>query len=196
MLKAIYLDMDGVLVDLVRHTYSRAGVNKDDIDQAFAETTVWDGITPVLTDYFKEEWVDADLHRLWASQEFWASIPWTSHGKELYEMCTRYAPVVLMTTPTIQPACAAGKMEWIQKHMPYEQRRRYALSPCKHHMAHPGAMLIDDGEHNIDKFQEHGGETFLWPDPWNENGKSGMTFDAAMSALSTKLGNMKRIPGE
>lgn len=191
-LKAIYLDMDGVLVDLVRHTYRTVIANpaeEDLVEKLYQETTTWDGIHKAIAKHLDPDFGEMDLYDVWAKggQEFWASIPWSSHGKKLYEMCSRYAPVVLMTTPTIEPSCAAGKMEWIQRNLPKDGQRRYALSPCKHHMAHPGALLIDDGEHNFDRFREHNGEAFLWPGPWNETGKRGMTHDEALHRVNKKL---------
>ncbi len=190
MLNVIYLDMDGVIVDLVRHTYRIAGIAEAEIDAAFHDTTEWDSLPRVLSEFLQTEWTESDLYELWATggQKFWATVPWTTHGKALYNLCSQHAPVVLMTTPTIRPSSAAGKMDWIQRNMPQHAQRHYALAPPKHMMAHPGAILIDDGEHNIDKFAAKG-ETFLWPGPWNRN--SSMSHDDAMAALSDKLRELK-----
>lgn len=192
MLKAIYLDLDGTIVDLVRHTY-RLVLPESLIDQAHDMTTSWDSMDKVITELTGKPFTDADLHKLWrdGGQEFWATVPWLPWGRALFDLCRHYAPVVLMTTPTFEPSCAAGKMQWINDNIPAELVRRYALSPCKHHMAHPGALLIDDGEHNIDAFREHGGEAFLWPGPWNEAGKSGMSAHDAINRVAAKIEAMQ-----
>lgn len=196
MLKAVYLDLDGVLVDLVRHTYRTVGIPEERIDACFEATDAWDAIDKVIRDVLDPDFTVDDLYALWArgGQEFWASVPWTSHGKALYDLCSRYAPVVLMTTPTIEPSCAAGKMAWIQRNLPKDDQRRYALSPCKHHMAHPGALLIDDGPHNTSRFEEHDGSAILWPGPWNATGQAGMSHDEAMVIVQNKLIEMSETP--
>lgn len=187
-LNAIYVDLDGTLVDLVRHTYRRV-LPEQLIDRAHAMTTAWDSMHGVITELTGKPFTDADLHRLWADggQEFWATVPWLPHGRALFDLCAAYAPVVIMTTPTWEPSCSAGKVQWITESLPKDNQRRYALSPCKHHMAHPGALLVDDGEHNIDAFLKHGGNGFLWPGPWNSNGKQGMSPYTALGLLETML---------
>lgn len=191
MLKAIYLDMDGVLVDLVRHTY-RQIMPLDLVNKAHDMTIAWDSMHGVISELTGKPFTEKDLFDLWADggQEFWAEAPWLPHGRALYDLCNSYAPVVLMSTPTREPSCAAGKMQWISENMPAEQIRRYALSPCKHHMAHPGALLVDDGEHNINAFLEHDGNAFMWPGPWNANGKQGMTPYEALGRLETMLDSL------
>lgn len=187
-LSAIYLDLDGTLVDLVRHTY-RVLLPEELVDRAHDMTTTWDSMHTVITELTGKPFTDADLHKLWADggQEFWATVPWLPLGKQLLDLCMRHAPVVLMTTPTWAPSCSAGKVQWITENVPEELRRRYALTPCKHHMAHPGALLVDDGEHNITAFQKHGGNAFLWPGPWNGAGQEGETHEHALAELEALL---------
>ena len=183
--------MDGVLVDLVRHTYRRI-LPADKIEEAYTLTDNWDAISTAIEAITGKPFSDADLQAFWAEQgqEFWATVPWSTHGKRLFQLCNNYAPVVLMTTPTHEPSSAAGKMEWINRNMDVQWKRRYAFSPCKHHMAHPGAILVDDGEHNYNNFTREGGECFLWPQPWNATGKDGMTFDQALYHLEEQLKRM------
>ena len=170
MLTSIFLDMDGVLVDLIRHSYTLAGVPESNLEEAHAETTAWDSMATVLTKYTKREWTSADFWAFWKYEgdELWATAPWTAEGEELFKLCKEYAPTVLMTTPTIEPSSAAGKMRWIQRNLLRADQRRYAMCPCKHLMARPTAMLIDDGPHNIEAFRKAGGATFTWPQPWND----------------------------
>lgn len=163
-LLSIYLDMDGVLVSFT-HASMSLYVEEPDIDAVDG----WDMIPSVLTRQLGREVTSEEFWNKVSDQgqEFWASIPWYEWGRRLFELCAEFAPVVLMSTPTEDPDCSAGKIKWIQRHMPKDWHRRYALTPCKHHMAHEGALLIDDSDKNCELFREHGGQAVLFPQPWN-----------------------------
>lgn len=182
----IYLDMDGVLVDLVRHTYRLFDMPTAEVDQRHSDTKTWDGISIQIADALGVDFADQDLQGLWedAGQEFWATVPWRDGGHELLDVCRASAPVMLLSTPTGAPSCVAGKLEWIQRETP-ALARTYSLSPAKHMVAHPGALLIDDGEHNVEAFKKAGGMTFLWPAPWNS--KSNVSVDEALADLAARL---------
>lgn len=182
----IYLDMDGVLVDLVRHTYRLFAITPAEVDRRHADTKTWDGISIQIADVLGVDFVDQDLQELWEAegQAFWASVPWLDGGRELLDVCNASAPVMLLSTPTWAPSCVAGKLEWIQRETP-TLARAYALCPAKHMVAHPGALLIDDGEHNVEAFRKAGGMAFLWPAPWNS--KSDVSIDEALADLATRL---------
>lgn len=165
-LKCIYLDMDGVIVDFVGAALALYGVSSS----AQTKITSWDGIPVLLTHALQQQVTD---QMFWAridnaGARFWAKLEWTPWGKKVFDLCCQFAPVVLMSTPTRHPSSAAGKLEWINANMDHGWTRRFALTPCKHHMAHPGAILIDDYDQNCSMFEEHGGRAFLFPAPWNE----------------------------
>lgn len=160
--KCIYLDIDGVLTDFVGAVLELYG--RPESDRNLVRS--WDGIPAV---------VDTNNLCMWEriageGQVWWATLPWTEHGEAIAEICERAGPFVLMSTPTREPSCAAGKIEWINQYFPSSDRR-FALTPCKHHFAHPGALLIDDSERNVRAFRENGGEAILWPAPWNAWGR-------------------------
>lgn len=164
ILSAIYLDLDGVLVDFV------AGVLRAfDLSPALVcDVPGWDAIPATISKHLGETVTDADMWRRIEGASFWAGLTWTEHGRELYEACASTGlPVVFMSSPCNDPYSAAGKLQWLAREIP-GGARRYALSPCKHHMAHRGALLVDDSGRNCAKFREHGGKAFLWPAPWNE----------------------------
>lgn len=166
-LNCIYLDMDGVLADFCGGALELFGV-----DKFYAkDIKCWNGHLNVLSERLGRTVSGNEFWRRINSEgsRFWANLEWLPWGIGLLYTCIEFAPVVLMTTPSLHPSSAAGKIEWINKNMPKDLQRRYALTPCKHHMAHPGAMLIDDNEKNINKFNEHGGKGFLWPRSWNNS---------------------------
>lgn len=165
----IYLDMDGVLVDFIGHVFRLFGVDdsKEKGEDPREQVRGWDGITEGLSRSLGRNITGEELWGKIADEgmEFWASIPWCPWGKELLEICKEVAPVVIMTTPTREPLSAAGKAAWIYKNV--ADGGMYALSPCKHLMAHSGALLIDDSDSNADNFARAGGMAYLFPQTWN-----------------------------
>ena len=72
-----------------------------------------------------------------------------------------------MTSPTIDPDCLAGKLEWIHEFTPRWMHRQYLVGPRKQFCAHREALLIDDADKNVNTFREWGGQALLVPRPWN-----------------------------
>ncbi len=166
-----FLDVDEVLAG-----FSRAACERHGRDPATATTwTFW------------HQWPMSD-EDFWGSfdEEFWANLPLTPEAEEI-ERCVRFnfgeENVCLLTSPSTGPtsACAAGKCRWIAKHFP-RYSRRFLIGPPKHFCAHPGAVLIDDSDHNCYKFREAGGKTVLVPRPWNR-----LSALADMAATSVSI---------
>ena len=61
--------------------------------------------------------------------------------------------VCIATSPTKDPDCLAGKLEWIHDHFPQWMHRQYAITPRKHLFARPDSLLIDDYSENVDRFE-------------------------------------------
>lgn len=119
----------------------------------------------------------------WTPRTFWESIPrhiWSDaplsdEFPQLIEHCERLVGrenICLLTSPTLDPECLAGKLEWIHKHMPPWLHRQFLVGPVKHFCARPDALLVDDADKNVRKFKEHGGQAFLVPRPWNSAWKN------------------------
>jgi len=103
-------------------------------------------------------------------RQVWATVPESEVFPWLLEEAARSAGrenVCIATAPTKDPDCLAGKLEWIHRHFPAWMHRQYVLTPRKHFLAQPGAVLIDDNEENIHQFEAHGGMGILVPRPWN-----------------------------
>lgn len=170
-IKAIYLDCDGVIVNFVQGCLKLWDLDFVDDKPGFHQINGWDHMPVFLSEQLGREVSESEFWEVIASKgsDFWADLDWLPWGKEVFNLCREHTDaVVLMTTPTEEPSCAAGKIEWINRNMPEDWRRRYALTPCKHHMAHPGAVLIDDSPDNNANFRAHGGSSFMWPMPWND----------------------------
>ena len=100
----------------------------------------------------------------------WADMGVTDWCHELINICANAVGkknVCILTSPVLDPDCAAGKMDWIYKEMPAWLHRQFLIGPCKQFCARPGSLLIDDCEENVKKFREYGGKGWEFPRPWN-----------------------------
>lgn len=195
-ISAIYLDLDGVLVDFVGGVFRAFGVEGT---AKHENVRGWDEIPAEVTRALREQGrllsagaiTDAAMWRQIEGAAFWANLDWLAHGRELLAVVEETGlPLVFMSAPCRDPFSAAGKLQWLEQHVP-SGVRRYALTPCKHHMAHRGALLIDDGEHNVEAFRKHDGKAFLWPGPWNRYGC--MPSSDTVARLRQVLATAKRL---
>lgn len=175
----VYLDMDGVIADFSKKALSLWGIESSAVE----EIKGWDQIHTVVSKHVGFEVTEEKLWKTIESygSEFYRDIPPYIWGKNLYNALSKRVPVVLMTT-AISPRAAMGKMQWMHRWFP--DAMRHAITPCKHHFARPTALLIDDAENNVRAFSRHGGQSFLWPMPWNQPGSGAYNEDVLMSALA------------
>lgn len=99
---------------------------------------------------------------------FWGELkpfPWAF---ELIRELRTIAPVTIATSPSQDPNCLAGKVQWLQRHFG-RSFRDYLIGPPKYLLAAPGRVLIDDSDRNIHSFRDYGGKGILFPQPWNSN---------------------------
>lgn len=109
---------------------------------------------------------------LWASipRSVWVKVPESDFFPWLLDTCAQAVGrenVCIATSPTKDPDCLAGKLEWIHDHCPEWMHRQYAITPRKHLLARPDSLLIDDYSENIERFEAHGGHAITVPRPWN-----------------------------
>lgn len=164
MRPTIYLDIDEVLADWLTPTLRLLGHNP----QAVFDS--WDSLNPRPWNVFNV------LHmpevRAWqiiheAGAEHWANLPFHRWSRPLYDACCNLGPTYLLTSPSNHSSCAAGKVEWIQRHFG-SRFRDYIITPRKHCCAKPGTVLIDDSPRNCAEFMAHGGEIVLFPGRGND----------------------------
>lgn len=159
----ILLDLDGVLVDLVKglsQVHQRPCPYEAG---ARGEYEVWK--------LYGMLW-----HELWMpchNESFWAHLPWTVDGKEILQLLeSKFKPenICILTRPIPSGACMVGKMMWIERNLPdYFDNERYLIGGAKHFLASPSKLLIDDYDRNFDMFLQGGGKAILLPRPWNRN---------------------------
>ena len=106
------------------------------------------------------------------SRKFWATIPKSGEFDMLLKECEALVgrkEMCILSSPTLDPDCAAGKMEWIYKNLPTWLHRQFLIGPPKHFCARPDAVLIDDSDANVKAFRDYGGQAILMPRPWNKH---------------------------
>lgn len=163
------LDMDGILMDFVSAA-SRVH-NLGDIYANPKMYGVWDFAkhTPLTPQQF---WWPLGL-------DFWANLEPMQDAHEILELLHKYFnpdEICILSSPCLNHECVPGKLRSITKHFP-QFERRFLFGPRKEFCAHPGNVLIDDGDHNVDAFEAHGGKAILVPRIWNS------LFDKRHAAL-------------
>jgi 5'(3')-deoxyribonucleotidase len=130
----------------------------------------------VLTDFDKQlaKLLDRPLDRDWdfgndpkvwakiskAGEEFWSTMKFMPDGEKLWNAIKKYDPTIL-SSPTRHPSSIEGKKKWLKKHLPGVP---YIIESKKEKYAEPGAILIDDREKNIKKWEDAGGIGILHKD--------------------------------
>lgn len=160
MLDCILLDMDGVIADFVT-----ASIKAADLPLTHDQVTIWA--------YYREHMTEDQFwEKVGDDERFWNEIepyPWAA---QLVAMCQEYGKVYFCSSPCLDPKSASAKIEWLRHHGFMGQRRNdYILTSHKGLLGNPSRVLIDDGDHNIEAFRKSGGQTILFPQPWNAAGK-------------------------
>jgi hypothetical protein len=164
----ILLDIDGVCSRLIMHAMKHVGCSVDIFN---------DDHWPVKGDYSvvnaaRALGVELTPQKFWRSitRDVWASSPPYDTFESLLGRCEQIAGrdgVCFLSSPTIDPDCLAGKLEWIQRYAPRWMHRQFLIGPRKEFCAHPNALLIDDSDDNCGKFVANGGHVIHVPRPWN-----------------------------
>lgn len=149
----IFLDLDGVLVDFVGPALAlhRKAIPPRDVRWNFPDQ------------------VGIPQEAFWKPLgfDFWANLPWTREGRALLEAVEDIdAPFGYLTSPCQTEGCAEGKRAWARKHLPCRGAKVF-IGSAKHLLAHPGALLVDDHDANVEAFRAAGGKAILVPRPWN-----------------------------
>lgn len=143
----IYVDLDGVLVDLVGQLIN---------EQVLAREPDTYDFEPHVMDYLCGR-----------SPHWWANLPRTVECSAILETVheaavKHHAMRVAIATHAITPKAAAGKIAWCQNNVPGLE---VIIIKHKYKLDKGGCVLIDDSENQVDSFSE----SILVPRPWNRN---------------------------
>lgn len=157
----VFLDMDGVLVDFIGGAARAHGIENPYDDHSNH------GVYDIDT------LIKMDRNKFWEpfGRKFWAKLDPTDECFGLVDILERkfgQKNICILSSPTANPESLSGKLDWLQKHLP-QYARQFLFGTQKHFCAGRGALLIDDSESNVDKFELHSGRAILFPRPWNRN---------------------------
>ena len=154
----IYCDLDEVIADFTGAALEVHGWDRDRLHKNRL-LGHWNMATAMgLTD--EEFWTPLDK----AGVEFWVDIhplPWA--GRVLRLLATNEWYIV--TSPSASLTSYAGKLQWLLDHV--GRVDNCIITRHKHLLAKEGAVLIDDRESNLHKFEESGGSGILFPSEGN-----------------------------
>ena len=149
----VFLDLDGVLVDLV------SGLCRyHKIENPFNDPKNYGR-------YDVRHMAGMSSESFWGvlDHDFWLDLDWTDFGRSILNEVLKYVPVkqvTILTAPTGFPGCVDGKISWVNKHLP---RFNYFVGRNKKAIAGPNKLLIDDHDVNIDEWTEAGGPAIHVP---------------------------------
>lgn len=170
MIKRILLDLDDVCNRFTMSALWHVGCRVDPMDdRTHPGGGNYDVVAIANQLYGYERFTK---QKFWDSfpQRFWATVPPSAEFPYLIGWCESLVGqenVCLLTSPTIDPDCLAGKLEWIHNFCPKWLHRQFLVGPRKRFCAHSEALLIDDADKNVDEFRDWGGRALLVPRPWN-----------------------------
>ena len=136
----VYLDMDGVIVNLEKGAFKVHGKQLSDVKRPER----WDKISD--------------------TKDFWKNLEWMPGSKKLWNFLKPYKPSIMSAYAKNEPNSAQGKEDWLKKNLEKLPRSRINLvmRSDKQRFARDGRtqapnILIDDHEKNIREWESKGG---------------------------------------
>jgi hypothetical protein len=117
-----------------------------------------------------QDWTGLRSGQDWESirktKNYWANMPWTRDGKQLWSYLSKYKPHILSAFSVEDPNCIPGKMRWLRKEVGYTQnsminivrraeKKNFAMKGSD--VGRKPAILIDDYPKNVLQFRAAGG---------------------------------------
>jgi len=165
-IKAILLDLDGVLVDFIGGIHKKLGLPYDHTRYHYAH-----GKYRMLEDiafYSAGKVTKGEVYAAADCSCFWENLEWHKEGFGILEAAiATNAPIYVCTAPMLRPGAWSGKAKWVSENLGNKVNGLCVTTMPKRLLAQPGHVLIDDCDRNVDEFVQHGGSAFLVPRPWN-----------------------------
>ena len=171
--RTIFIDLDGVMVDwyggiakfigkpnVLREIYLTDPDSSKKVNDLIQHHDVWGKIASEGPEWW------ANLDPLPWAAELWANM------KKMGDVCVCTSSGNLKKYPGTASSSSAGKVLWMARHLPYEDKNHFAICPRKALLAHPNAVLVDDFRRNTRNFAKAGGFGFLWENQYRLQGLS------------------------
>jgi len=173
MIKKIFLDLDDVLNTFTPYVLSEI-CGRDVTYNDYPVEAGWNIHEAAMILTGNKRFSDATYFWSLVTRKMWASVPLASEFYGVFSVsanCVGRKNVFILTAPTLDPECLAGKLEWIQRSCPDWIKRQYIITPRKEVCAGRGCLLIDDNEDNVNNFTRENcdSDAILIPRPWNKN---------------------------
>jgi len=157
----IFLDVDGIFADFANTVLRLFGLEQP-------ERLQWDlmddDLVGSLCNHEDRMWdhINAQGH------DFWATLPQLPWARELYELFKESGEYVgFCTSPAKSPWSCSGKYAWLERFAGPQDVRNIHITPHKHYVAKPTALLVDDHHVKVSLFRDHGGHVLPFPAPWH-----------------------------
>lgn len=197
---SVVLDLDDTLNSCTMHVMKTLGCNvgafeydKFPAELGYDLIGAWSSLTG-------RDPVDPAVFWEWVSRKTWAQMPRSSQFWliESAALMVGRENVLIATVPTKSPDCLFGKYEWMEEHLPAWMSRQYNITPRKWRLSVPGALLIDDADHNVEQWKNRpdkmpSGDAILVPRPWNSLHEIGVDPAATSQYLAKELSKRKAI---
>lgn len=160
--KMIFLDLDGVLVDLFSGIENKFSLKSGSLYKSKYAHDI----------HLELKMTEEDFWDKLDTVDFWQSLPKFPHSDDLVMACINspYKTNILTAPSKIALNCASGKLEWIEKHYPFFIKEgRVTITNNKSLLAGPSRVLIDDTSKKIREFVENGGRGILFPQQYNKD---------------------------
>lgn len=184
----IYLDMDGVLCDLIEGILALH--NRLDMHGKIWNYQVGECIGLSATQMWKP--VVAMGHKFWAKLKpypwMYELVDWAKSECDEVFICSR--PYDRSDEGVACGSCLYGKTEWLKKHFgkPFDDivftRHKYLVSK-------PGVVLIDDDDGHVEPFNAAGGRQVVFPQLYNGYG-TGLNLENRLDCVKVQYEEIKR----
>lgn len=159
----VFIDLDGVLTDLVSSSIRIVGLDPKTFVYPLGMYDICEALG------VKDEWF---WNKLTDNEKFWSEMEWMFDGREILNIIKNHFQgpqhqLCLLSSPSNCHYSLSGKSKWIQTNLDKKWHRQFLFGPCKEMCAGSNSLLIDDSENNCNKFEQAGGNAILLPRLWN-----------------------------
>ncbi|MCK9544807.1 MAG: hypothetical protein M0R03_22555 [Novosphingobium sp.] len=157
-IKTVFMDMDGVLVDIISPLTKLTQEQSYYFNYDYAKQFPFGKWRILKEDVFTK-----------LNMEFWRDAPFTPDGLDILEYFENMygsENIYILSQPTGYDGCLEGKYNWIKKNIP-DYRKRFLLGKPKWVVANDKSLLVDDCDRFVNNWIDNDGFGILVPRLWN-----------------------------